>query len=352
MSTTSLLSLPYIAAGQAQKHVTVNEALRMLDALVQLSVKTTAATTPPTSPTEGERHQLGSSPTGAWAGHANKIAAFQDGTWVFFTPRTGWVIWHEITGLSQFWNGTAWTSPANTYPTLGVNASADTYNRLIVSAPGVLFTHEGADQRLTINKNATANVAAQMFQTNYSGRAEIGLLGNDAFQIKVSPNGSTFHIAVSAESDGSVRLPRNPLQSFAMTGGQSGVLTSDVWVPITSAETTWSEALASPASMFNASTGSYTASVAGHYRCAGSATFYQGSSMGTNYLSLWKNNSQINGTMVGMTASVTNGYTAIQTEAILFLNAGDTINLRAYVSAGGVRLQNGGSGFFNAQFLG
>ena len=35
--TTHLL-LPYILAAQAQKHVTHNEALRLLDAMVQLSV--------------------------------------------------------------------------------------------------------------------------------------------------------------------------------------------------------------------------------------------------------------------------------------------------------------------------
>ena len=33
MSNTSNLALPYLAVGQAQKHVTVNESLRRLDAL-------------------------------------------------------------------------------------------------------------------------------------------------------------------------------------------------------------------------------------------------------------------------------------------------------------------------------
>ena len=37
-STTNLL-LPYLMAAQAQKHVTHNEALRLLDGLVQLLVK-------------------------------------------------------------------------------------------------------------------------------------------------------------------------------------------------------------------------------------------------------------------------------------------------------------------------
>jgi len=37
--TTAHLALPFIMAAQAQKHVTHNEALRILDGIVQLSVK-------------------------------------------------------------------------------------------------------------------------------------------------------------------------------------------------------------------------------------------------------------------------------------------------------------------------
>ena len=36
--TTTHLALPYILAAQAQKHVTHNEALRLLDGLIQISV--------------------------------------------------------------------------------------------------------------------------------------------------------------------------------------------------------------------------------------------------------------------------------------------------------------------------
>ena len=44
------LLLPYLVAAQAQKHVTHNEALRLLDALVQLSVLNLNLTAPPVSP--------------------------------------------------------------------------------------------------------------------------------------------------------------------------------------------------------------------------------------------------------------------------------------------------------------
>ena len=49
--TSAILSLPYILPSQAQKHVTHNEALRLLDVMVQLAVEAFDAQVPPASPT-------------------------------------------------------------------------------------------------------------------------------------------------------------------------------------------------------------------------------------------------------------------------------------------------------------
>lgn len=90
MADTPNLVLPYLAANQSQKHVTVNEALRRLDALVQVTVQSMALATPPASPVEGQRWIIPAAPTGAWAGHAGQIAAWQDGAWAFYVPLDGW----------------------------------------------------------------------------------------------------------------------------------------------------------------------------------------------------------------------------------------------------------------------
>ena len=65
-ATTNLL-LPWILAAQAQKHVTHNEALRLLDNLVQLSVLDLDLTAPPGSPADGDRYIVASGATGGWA---------------------------------------------------------------------------------------------------------------------------------------------------------------------------------------------------------------------------------------------------------------------------------------------
>ena len=59
---TTHLKLPYLAAAQAQKHVTHNEALRLLDGLVQLSVLDRDLTAPPGSPVDGDRYVVASGP--------------------------------------------------------------------------------------------------------------------------------------------------------------------------------------------------------------------------------------------------------------------------------------------------
>ena len=90
MSETPSLSLPVIAPAQAQKHVTHNDALMMLDALVQLSVISRSLIAPPATPGEGDRYLVPAAATGDWAGHDHSIAAWHDGAWRFFPPQEGW----------------------------------------------------------------------------------------------------------------------------------------------------------------------------------------------------------------------------------------------------------------------
>ena len=52
MPDTTRLGLPLLAPAQSQKHVTVNEGLARLDALVHLSVASFDTTAPPASPVD------------------------------------------------------------------------------------------------------------------------------------------------------------------------------------------------------------------------------------------------------------------------------------------------------------
>ncbi len=100
MSQSSRLGLPFLAAAQAQKHVTVNESLLRLDALTQLSAKSATTAAEPASPTDGDIYILPAGKTGAaWGAMANgAVAYYRDGVWEELTPRPGWQCVAEDSG--------------------------------------------------------------------------------------------------------------------------------------------------------------------------------------------------------------------------------------------------------------
>ncbi|SNR73319.1 DUF2793 domain-containing protein [Paracoccus sediminis] len=361
--TTTHLGLPYLLAAQAQKHVTHNEALRLLDAMVQLSVLDRTRTAPPASPADGNRHLVASGATGLWAGWDLNIAFWIDGAWMRLVPRTGWMVWVAAEGMFLVWTSAAWevvgeprdvsdavfslvndadTTKKATFSLAGISAgttrsftlpntsselailagtqtfsgnktfsgtltasgtvtvsaasatigtapttatygigtgatttgvtktvnigtggasgsttvvnigsatagaggttvvntptvtfanavtqvgmpqanltaqllglggaTADSYNRLSVNTPAVLLNNTGAGVEATVNKAAAGNDAAFAFKTGFSARALIGLLGNDDFSFKVSPDGSLFHDALKVDrTSGQVELPQ------------------------------------------------------------------------------------------------------------------------------------------------
>lgn len=97
--TTARLALPMIVPGQAQKEMSHNEALAVLDAAVQASVVAIGTTTPPTDPDAGACWIIGASATGAWAGHTDDLAIWTAGGWRFVAPTPGFNVWVEGAGV-------------------------------------------------------------------------------------------------------------------------------------------------------------------------------------------------------------------------------------------------------------
>ena len=108
--TSTHLLLPYLLAAQAQKHVTVNEALRLLDGLVQLAVLDRHLTAPPASPADGARYIVASGATGAWSGWDLNVAYRVDGAWMRLVPRPGWQAWVVDEASFLAWDGSAWNA--------------------------------------------------------------------------------------------------------------------------------------------------------------------------------------------------------------------------------------------------
>lgn len=259
MTDTPNLNLPYLLAAQAQKHVTHNDALRGLDCVVQLMVLDRDLATPPVVPAEGDRYIVAASPTGAWAGQTNKIAAFQDAAWMFYAPVEGWLAWVSDENDLVVFEGAGWASVSSgggggvtdhglltgltdddhtqyhnnargdarytllNPATLGVNATPDATNKLAVNSAASLFNHAGTGgHQMKLNKAAAADTASFLFQTAFSGRAELGTTGDDDFHFKVSTNGTAWNEAIVIDrATGAVEMPNTncvTVQTFASSG--------------------------------------------------------------------------------------------------------------------------------------
>ncbi|MDN2566096.1 DUF2793 domain-containing protein [Aquibium sp. A9E412] len=214
--TTPRFLLPYILPSQAQKHVTHNEALRLIDVLVHGAVEDEAAA-PPADPAEGACHLVAAGATGAFAGQDGALAAFVDGAWSFVAPVEGMRLWRRADARVVVFSAGAWTDlaaalgaldaaalAAGGIDRLGVNAAADAVNRLAVKTDAVLLSHDdvtpgSGDMRLVVDKAAAGATASVVFQTGWSGRAEFGLAGDDDWRVKVSPDGVTWHEALTVD---------------------------------------------------------------------------------------------------------------------------------------------------------
>ncbi|MEZ0497163.1 DUF2793 domain-containing protein [Sphingomonas sp. IW22] len=105
--TTLRHALPLIAAGQAQKEMTHNEALARLDMLV-MAAAIDLADIPPADPVAGECWIVGQSPTGAWSDSAGKLAGWTPNGWRYADPREGMTVWLIASQCVAAWRQGLW----------------------------------------------------------------------------------------------------------------------------------------------------------------------------------------------------------------------------------------------------
>lgn len=217
MAESPHLGLPFLEAGQAQKHVTHNEALRVLDALVQLSV-VAISESPSGAPEEGERHIVAEGASGSFASKDGQVAVYEDGAWRFLMPRAGWLAFVKAENRLLVFAGDDWApfpvSELQGLALLGLGTDADAFNPFSAKLNKALwtarYTGEGGDGdlRYTLNKESSEDVLSLLLQSNWSGRAELGLIGDDDLRFKVSPDGSAWHDAIVIDrATGRPRFP-------------------------------------------------------------------------------------------------------------------------------------------------
>jgi hypothetical protein len=102
------LRLPLLSVGQAQKEMTHNEALALIDILLHPVVEAVAPSAIPASPLVGQCWVVGTSAIGAWAGKDGHVAGWTAGGWRFVAPVQGMALWSLADSVIARRTANAW----------------------------------------------------------------------------------------------------------------------------------------------------------------------------------------------------------------------------------------------------
>ncbi len=197
MSDTPILGMPYIMPNQDQKHVTHNEALDILDKVVQASVAF-VGNTPPGSNAAGDRFIVGSSPTGAWTGHAGDLATWDGTAWVFLMPKEGWLVYDRDTETLLVKRFSGWEDATAATPSASLIAAR--------SPNGAEVQFHILEEELTGLSGATVdssiNIPSGAIVFNVSERVTTSITGATSFSVGIAGEASKFggSLGVSAGS--------------------------------------------------------------------------------------------------------------------------------------------------------
>lgn len=110
--TSDRFGLPLLQSGQAQKELTHNEALALIDMLLHPCAQSATLTAPPVGAAIGQCWIVASTATAEWSGHDDEIACLTSGGWRFVAPRAGTRVSTADDGVTRVFDGSAWTLDA------------------------------------------------------------------------------------------------------------------------------------------------------------------------------------------------------------------------------------------------
>jgi hypothetical protein len=328
------MALPFIMAAQAQKHVTHNEALRLLDGIAQLAVLDRDLTDPPASPAEGARYIPASDATGAWSGWDGSIAYWIDGAWMRILPAAGWLAWVVDEAVLLAFDGAAWISTAPTVlqnlALLGVGTTADPANPFSAKLNAALWTAktvaEGGtgDLFYTMNKEAAGRDLGLTLQTAYVTKALMGLFGSDRFRLAVSADGSSFFDGLIVDNaTGIVDQPRLP--RFKGHTNYDNYVAVDTWTKVGINNTDYNDQGA-----FDAGNNRFVAPVAGTYLFGATLLYKVNSSTNARMRGrlVLNGSTEVRGSRGEISGAHASESTALWLQTMAPLAQGDTVELQ------------------------
>lgn len=211
MATTPHLGITLLEQSQAQKEITVNEALTRIDAVMNAGANDKDLAIPPGSPVAGDLYIIAASPTGAWSGKAKQVA-YYDQVWRFIDPKEGMTLWVKDEDKHYCFDGTNWvvsgggtvavanggtgaTDAAGARTNLGLGTAAVANTGTSGSTVPVLNAANTWSANQTVN-NANLTVEG-------SGALGIGINSLTAYRLRIGGNmtGSTTVMGVAMRGE-------------------------------------------------------------------------------------------------------------------------------------------------------
>lgn len=159
---TIRIGLPYLIQNQAEKEVTVNEALDMIDFYSGPSV-ISFITSLPDSPTNGDAYVLNSDNTV----YPNFIAHRVNGSWEYYKPFDGLRVLNKADAIEYLYHNSAWSVYANSYKPVAGGSNITVKSITLTAATWANGTYTITDAAIGANDVITLTMPQSTTVTNY-----------------------------------------------------------------------------------------------------------------------------------------------------------------------------------------
>ncbi|MEE4213306.1 MAG: DUF2793 domain-containing protein [Parvularcula sp.] len=123
-STTNRFVLPLLSVGQAQKEVFINQALSIVDTVLQAAVDGSVSA-PPAEPAPGSCYRILAGAQAEWTGHDGELALWIGGAWTFVPPSDGMSVFDRASGNVMYFNAGWYAAAEPALPAGGETVDAE-----------------------------------------------------------------------------------------------------------------------------------------------------------------------------------------------------------------------------------
>jgi len=209
-----------ITSSQIRKHTLQQDDLSP-DALVwQEPVIDKDLSSPPGSPSEGDRYIVASVASGDWTGHENKITQYISSSWSFYTPLEGWFTWVKDENKLYSFDGASWAEFAGGGDTLPI---VDTTGIAKGSGDATKIVRLEVDG---ITTETTRALTVQDKDYTIADKAEVDKTKKTTIGITIDGSG----IELTTGVKGYIAIPYNcTITGWVALADISGSIKIDVW---------------------------------------------------------------------------------------------------------------------------